>query len=91
MKKLSKIRVLQVLEENGGKFFSCKFRKQDKTIREMSCRTGVKRHLRGGKNKVQKNSNGLLTVWDRVAEDYRCINIETMTELCVQGTRYVVV
>ena len=47
----------------GGKFFSVEFEKKDGTLRKMTCRLGVKKHLKGGKSTVA-HKNELLTVFE---------------------------
>ena len=85
---IDKAKVLDEINENKGKFFSCEFTKKDGSIRKMHGRTGVKKCLKGGVNKVQKKSNSLLTVWDRREEDYRTLNISSMSKLTIRGISY---
>ena len=88
---LDRTKVLDELNDNGGKFFSCVFTKADGTERLLHGRTGVKKYLKGGANKVQKKGNSLLTAWDRREEDYRTINLKTLSKLTVRGTSYRIV
>ena len=91
VKVLDRTKVQEVIKENKGKFFSAVFTKSDNTERMIHGRTGVKKYLRGGVNKVQKLSNALLTLWDRKAEDYRSLNIKTMSTLTLRGVKYRIV
>lgn len=88
---LDRTKVLDEIKDNKGKFFSCEFTKADGSLRKLHGRTGVKKHLRGGVNKVQKPSNSLVTAWDRRAEDYRTINIKTLSKITLRGKTYKVV
>lgn len=75
-KTLRKAKVLDKVSQ-GGKVFSVVFTKKDGTERTMSCRRGVKSHLRGGKNTV-KHLPQYLTVFSMNDEGYRNINLETL-------------
>lgn len=72
----------------NGKFFSVKFVKKDGSIREMTCRLGVKKALRGGERTLPLS---YIVAYDvNVQEDdkrggYRAINPETVLE--VNGKR----
>lgn len=64
----------------GGKFFTVQFIKQDGSLREMNCRLGVKKHLKGG---VKTLTDNYICVYDVKTEGYRSINPETV--LSVNG------
>lgn len=58
----------------GGKFFKAVFLKKDGTLREMTCRFGVKKHLKGGEKPYNAEEKGLWTVFDVEKKDYRSID-----------------
>lgn len=91
MKQLDRTKVESLLKENGGKFFSCEFTKQDGSLRKIHGRTGVKKYLRGGKNKVAKSSNSLVTMWEKKVTDYRTMNLKTLSKLTLRGNTYKIV
>lgn len=67
----------------GGKFFSCKFIKKDGSVRDMTCRLGVVKHLRGGDRVLPQN---YIVAFDVNADEkgaYRAINPETV--LAING------
>ena len=66
------------IKETNGKFFSVTFTKKDGTTREMNCRLGVTKHLKGGTSNTAHKAN-LVTVYDLQAEGYRCINLDTVS------------
>ena len=88
---MDRTKVLDELKLNRGKFFSCEFVKVDGSTRKLHGRTGVTKHLKGGVNKVQKKSNSLVTAWDRKEEDYRTINIKTLSKITLMGKSYKVI
>lgn len=68
---------------SDGTIFSVVFEKKDGTLRRMVCRTGVKKHLAGGKATYDSDKN--IGVWDteapgdhtneageKITGDYRC-------------------
>ncbi len=55
----------------SGKFFSCSFVKKDGTLREMTCRLGVEKHLKGG---IKTLPDKYICVYDMQSQGYRSIN-----------------
>jgi hypothetical protein len=72
----------------GSQIFSVKFIKKDGTLREMVCRLGVKKHLKGGELAYDAKSMGYLPVFDMQKEDYRMINTNTIVEIKINGIIY---
>jgi len=72
----------------GSQIFSVKFYKKDGTLREMVCRLGVKKHLKGGELAYDAKSLGYLPVFDMQKEDYRMINTNTIVEIKINGQVY---
>jgi hypothetical protein len=72
----------------GGTIFSVDFIKKDGSHRTMSCRLGVKKHLKGGELPFDPVTKGLLPVYDLQKEGYRMINLNTIQELRVRGQVY---
>jgi hypothetical protein len=73
-----------------GQFFSVIFTKRTTgEVREMVCRHGVHKHLRGGELKYDPDSKGLMTVWspDSAGKHgpqdagYRAIPVRAITEV----------
>ena len=72
---------------NDGKIFSVVFTKKDGTIRKMVARLGVRKHLKGGELKYDAAAHNLLPVFDMEKEEYRMINVSTIQEIKVGGTK----
>lgn len=85
--KIATKRVLlrAAIEESNGRVFTVKFLKKDKTERTMNCRTGVKKHLVGGKSTINHKPN-LVSVFDMQIKQYRCVNLDTVTDLTIDGS-----
>ena len=89
--KLDPARVLRFVNENGGKIFSVKFIKKDGSIREMVCRTGVKKNTVGGSLAFDPIERNLLPVFDLNAakkegdKGYRMISLDKIIEITIAG------
>jgi hypothetical protein len=80
---------IQTLKELvGSKIFSVVFEKKDGTLREMVCRLGVKKHLKGGELKYKPEDKNYLVVFDMAAQDYRTINVNTLRKFKLDGVTY---
>ena len=90
MKKISRKDILHLLEQNKGNVFSVVFLKKDGSIRHMTCRFGVKKHLKGGELKFNPIERSLLVVFDMQKEAYRMINLETISNINMKGVDYYV-
>ena len=73
---------------NKGQIFSVQFVKKDGTLREMVCRLGVKKHLKGGTLNYDAKSRGLLPVFDMQKQAYRMINTKTLISAKINGVNY---
>jgi len=67
--KLSRLKVIKVINDTNGKIFAVQFIKKDGSIRMMLARLGVRKHLKGGTNGAGEH-NSLITVWDMVRGGY---------------------
>ena len=88
MKKIKRVKLIDLLVENKSNIFSVVFLKKDGSIRKMLCRFGVKKHLKGGKLKFNPLERNLLVVFDMQKEAYRMINLETIMNINMKGVEY---
>ena len=73
---------------NKGQIFSAQFVKKNGELRNMVCRLGVVKHLKGGELKYDAKARNLLCVFDMQKGAYRMINISTLIELKIAGQVY---
>lgn len=73
MKILNVNELREAINETKGKFFSVEFTKKDGSYRKMLCRTGVKKHLKGGELPYDPIEKMLLPVYDVQKQAYRTI------------------
>jgi len=76
--------------ETGGRIFSVFFRKKDGTMREMVCRRGVKKHLRGGDIPYDPKVRNLLPVFDMTVREYRMVNLGGLVSFNIGGETFIV-
>lgn len=78
MKKISKTKAVQLIEENKGKFFTVTFTKKDNTLRTINCvrKTGATTKL------------GHLNVYSIQDKEYRNIDTRTISELKLDNQQY---
>ena len=68
--------MVKMIKSTKGKWFSCTFIKKDGSIRNMNCRVGVHKGVKGVGRKF--STPNLVTVFDAKAKEYRMINVDTM-------------
>ena len=88
MKKVSKNQAKELINSSKGKIFSVTFTKKNGETREMICRKGVKKHLKGGELMFDPNEKGLAVVFDMKKNAYRMININTLEKFVVDKATY---
>lgn len=74
----------------GNDIFSVTFIKKDGSVRDMTCRLGVKKHLKGGKS-TTAHIDHLITVFQMVSgisKGYRNVNIDTLSRVKINGETY---
>jgi hypothetical protein len=83
------LNIEQFKNEVKGNFFRACFLKKDGTVREMTARFGVKKHLKGGELKYSPEERGYIVVFDVEKEAYRTINMDTLIFLRYNGKEVV--
>jgi hypothetical protein len=85
---MTKTEALAVIK--SGRFFTCKFVKQDGSVRTLVGRSGVRkfkakdgsiRELTGKGMKYDAKGMGYHVVWDSQKRDYRMVNLVTIVQL----------
>ena len=75
---------------DGGKFVSVIFEKKDGTLRKLTGRTGVSKHVNGNGAAYNARDYGQLRVFDVVADGWRTITANKVKEVVADNVRYVV-
>lgn len=74
--------------EVKGNFFRACFIKKDGTVREMTARFGVKKHLKGGELSYNPEDFNYVVVFDVEKEAYRTINMDKLIFLRYNGKEF---
>jgi hypothetical protein len=77
--------IQQFKNEVKGNFFRACFVKKDGTVREMTARFGVKKHLKGGELGYNAEALNYIIVFDVEKEAYRTINMDKLIFLRYNG------
>jgi hypothetical protein len=89
MKIISKGEAAKMINETNGKVFTCHFIKRSTgDLRIINCRTGVKKHLKGGELPFDPREKKLRTVFDMQNKGYRMISLDAVVKLIVDHVEY---
>lgn len=88
MMLINKYKLGSLLKETNGKFVSVEFVKKDGSVRHLTGRFGVTKHLKGGVNKTVESCNSYMTIYDTQNSGYRTINLETIKKVKFGGEVY---
>lgn len=72
-----------LIESTEGKIFTVTFVKKDGSIRTMTARLGVKKHLKGGKCTLSRDH--YIIAYDMQNQGYRAIDRAAILSLTFQG------
>ena len=72
-----------IILSSGGKFVSVTFVKKDGSLRTLTGRLGVTKHLKGGVSTLDPNQ--YITIFDVVNKGYRAVNRETIQSVTFEG------
>lgn len=88
MNTLTKQELRDRIKTVSGKIFSVEFIKANGERRKMVCRTGVKKHLKGGELPYDPVVKGLLPVFDLHKNAYRMIPLDRVLNIKLSGDEY---
>lgn len=78
--------IKDVLQESEGRIFHVEFIKRTTgELRKMTARLGVTKFLKGGDKKYKDNDKELITVFDMGKNAYRCIPLENIINISING------
>lgn len=75
-----------IVAQSNGKIVTVTFTKKDGSLRVMTCRLGVTKHLKGGESTL--DGSQYLTVFDMAKQAYRAINKDTIVSVRANGEEY---
>jgi hypothetical protein len=89
--KISKEQALKLIKASGGKTFGVTFTKKNGEERKMNARLGVKKGVTGVGMKYNPAEHNLITAFDMHKENFRMINLATMSRLSTKKKTYEIV
>ena len=90
-KKITLEHAETLIKSSNGSIFSVCFVKADGTLRDMVCRTGVSKHVKGVGMAYEPKEYGLVTVFDVQKKAYRMIRLETLRRVTMDGETFAVI
>lgn len=84
--------VLKFIEESNGRIFSVRFiSRTTGEPKEMVCRTGVTKHLKGGERAYDPAEHKLVYVYDMGEKHYSCFPLDGLKEIMIDGVWHTIV
>jgi hypothetical protein len=80
-----RIKVAAAISSTHGKIFRVTFVKKDGTVRQMVCRTEVKKGVNGTGMSYDPEPRGLMPIFDMHKDAWRMINLDTVQEMVFEG------
>ena len=92
MKTINRTTAKELIKESKGKIFNTSFLKKDNTIRILTGRLQVTKHLKeNAKKQPYKPSDyNLQPVYDLKAKGYRMLNFNTLLTLTINKEKYLI-
>lgn len=88
---LCRVNLKDFMFKQVGRFVGIDFIKLDGSDRSLNGRLGVQKHLKGGVSTVSGSDKPYLVVYDMQAKGYRAVNLDTVSEVRAQRTRYTII
>lgn len=88
MKKITKAEAWNIIHAEEQRIFSVSFIKKDGTRREMVCRRGVTKYVKGVGMSYDPALYDLVTVFDMQKNEYRSIPVNRLLSLKLNGEVY---
>tara|TARA_B110000503_G_C7083933_1_gene386406 strand:- start:961 stop:1296 length:336 start_codon:yes stop_codon:yes gene_type:complete len=92
MKTIDRNKAKELIKESNGKIFNTSFLKKDNTVRTLTGRLQVTKHLKENAKKQPYNPSkyNLQPVYDLNAKGYRMINFNTLLTLTINKEKYII-
>jgi len=81
----------KLIKSTNGAIFSVQFVKADGTLRDMTCRLGVRKGLTGKGQSFDPSEHDLLTVYDMAKQGYRMLSLNTLRRVKLDGKAFAVI
>ena len=92
METINKEDAKKLIHKTNGKIFSSVFTKKDGTIRLMTGRLKVTKHLTDNARPrpYDPNKYNLICLFDMINKGYRMLNINTLKQITINKNKYII-
>ena len=92
METITQDKAKQLIHKTNGKIFSSVFTKTDGSIRLMTGRLKVTKHLNDNAKErpYDPNKYNLICLFDMINKGYRMINVNTLKQVTINKTKYII-
>lgn len=92
METINKEDAKKLIHKTNGKIFSSVFTKKDGTIRLMTGRLKVTKHLTDNARPrpYDPNKYNLICLFDMINKGYRMLNINTLKQITINNNKYII-
>tara|TARA_R110000751_G_scaffold237728_1_gene338654 strand:- start:427 stop:765 length:339 start_codon:yes stop_codon:yes gene_type:complete len=92
MKTINRNKAKELIKDSKGLIFNTSFIKKDNTVRTLTGRLQVTKHLKENARKqpYDPSKYNLQPVYDLKAKSYRMINFNTLLTLSINKTKYII-
>jgi len=90
METINKTEANQLIKDSKGKIFAATFIKKDLSIRVMNARMGKKYTPTGKAAPFKPSDYQLISVYDMKQKGFRMINLNTIKNLNINKTKYII-
>lgn len=89
--KINRDTAREYIYKTNGKIFAATFTKKNGEKRNMVCRQGVAKYVKGKGLKFKPEERSLIGVYDMHKKAYRFISLNTLEKVKIQGREYQVI
>ena len=89
--KINRDTAREYIYKTNGKIFAATFTKKNGEKRNMVCRQGVAKYVKGKGLKFKPEERSLIGVYDMHKKAYRFISLNTLEKAKIQGREYQVI
>ena len=92
MQTINRNKAKELIKESKGKIFNASFIKKDNTVRTLTGRLQVTKHLKENAKEqpYDPNKYNLQPVYDLKAKGYRMLNFNTLITLSINANKYII-
>jgi len=91
MNKITRENAEKLIKSSNGAIFSVQFVKADGSLRDMTARLGVSKHVNGKGMSFEPSEHDLICVFDMQAKGYRMLRLDTLRHVTTDGQTWAII